>query len=106
MKNGTYDFSINIDEVADTLDYTMNMITGVDAGNSYSSPSIDISTINLGADRKIGLEQYTQQAPGVPGFQTWLIDDLTIDAIPEPATFGLFALMGGGLVWMRKRFTI
>ena len=26
--------------------------------------------------------------------------------IPEPATFGLMALLGGGMLWIRKRFTI
>jgi len=27
-------------------------------------------------------------------------------AIPEPATFGMVALMGGGILWIRKRFMI
>ncbi len=30
----------------------------------------------------------------------------TVWAVPEPATFGLVGLMGGGLLWVRKRFTI
>ncbi|MEN8254445.1 MAG: PEP-CTERM sorting domain-containing protein [Verrucomicrobiota bacterium] len=30
----------------------------------------------------------------------------TLYAIPEPATLGLVGLMGGGLLWIRKRFTI
>jgi len=29
-----------------------------------------------------------------------------VEAIPEPATMGLFGLMGGGLLWVRKRFKI
>lgn len=105
MKNGTYDFSINIDEVADTLDYTMNMVTGASAGGNFSGASVDISGVNLGAERKIALEQYSLQW-STGAVASWLVDDLTIDAVPEPATFGLFALMGGGLVWMRKRFKI
>ena len=28
------------------------------------------------------------------------------NVIPEPATFGLVALLGGGMLWIRKRFTI
>lgn len=33
------------------------------------------------------------------------IDDRTeFTVVPEPATFGLFALMGGGMLWVRKRF--
>jgi len=27
-------------------------------------------------------------------------------AVPEPATLGLFGLIGGGMLWIRKRFTI
>jgi len=29
-----------------------------------------------------------------------------VEVIPEPATLGLFALVGGGMMWMRKRFMI
>jgi hypothetical protein len=32
-------------------------------------------------------------------------DDLTVTVIPEPATLGLVALLGGGMLWIRKRFT-
>ena len=32
------------------------------------------------------------------------LDNLTIEAIPEPATVGLLSMMGGGLFWMRRRF--
>ena len=30
----------------------------------------------------------------------------TVTAIPEPATLGMLALVGGGMVWIRKRFMI
>ena len=33
-------------------------------------------------------------------------NDSTISVIPEPATFGMMALIGGGMVWIRKRFMI
>ena len=29
-----------------------------------------------------------------------------VSVVPEPATMGLFGLLGGGLLWVRKRFTI
>ncbi len=35
---------------------------------------------------------------------TW--DETVVSAIPEPATLGLFGLLGGGMLWIRKRFTI
>ena len=31
---------------------------------------------------------------------------LQATVIPEPATMGLFALMGGGMLWIRCRFMI
>ncbi len=52
-------------------------------------------------------------APGAGGaatsaanFSFTTFDDMEIVAIPEPATLGLFALLGGGMLWIRKRFTI
>jgi len=34
------------------------------------------------------------------------LNQTTLYAIPEPATLSLFGLLGGGLLWARKRFTI
>ena len=31
---------------------------------------------------------------------------VAFDVVPEPATLGLFGLLGGGMLWIRKRFTI
>jgi len=31
---------------------------------------------------------------------------VSFDVVPEPATLGLFGLLGGGMLWIRKRFTI
>jgi len=31
------------------------------------------------------------------------VDNVTLDVIPEPATLGLFGLIGGGMLWVRKR---
>ena len=32
------------------------------------------------------------------------IDEISVSVIPEPATVGLLASMGGGLLWIRRRF--
>ena len=34
------------------------------------------------------------------------VDDVSITAIPEPATLGTIALVGGGILWIRKRLMI
>ena len=52
------------------------------------------------ATRAGGVLQVHVQAAGV-----W-VDDMDLTVIPEPATLGLFGLLGGGLLWTRKRFTI
>lgn len=31
-------------------------------------------------------------------------DDLSVTVVPEPATLGLFGLLGGAMLWIRKRF--
>lgn len=41
----------------------------------------------------------------VQGAGVW-IDDMQLTVIPEPATLGLFGILGGGLLWTRKRFSI
>jgi len=33
-------------------------------------------------------------------------DDLSVTVIPEPATLGMVVLLGGGMIWIRKRFMI
>ena len=37
---------------------------------------------------------------------TMLMDDITISQIPEPATLGLVAAMGGAILFVRRRFMI
>jgi hypothetical protein len=34
------------------------------------------------------------------------LDTVTIEVIPEPATFGLVALFGGGILFVRRNFKI
>lgn len=53
---------------------------------------------------------------GAVDFADGIIDEVRISdhvvapsefiAVPEPATLGMFALIGGGMLWIRKRFTI
>ncbi len=41
----------------------------------------------------------------VNGAGVW-IDDMDLTVIPEPGTLGMFALLGGGILWIRKTFMI
>ncbi|RKX46500.1 MAG: hypothetical protein DRP64_03115 [Verrucomicrobia bacterium] len=96
--------------------------------NMSGTSSIDIVALifgfGAGASRSIimdgGAEFRTQGA--TPGWENTLIvaagagdSILATDiaggvteytVIPEPATLGLFALLGGGMLWIRKRFMI
>lgn len=42
---------------------------------------------------------------GAPGWSAGH-DNFSLEVIPEPVTLGLVGLMGGGLLWVRKRFAI
>ena len=42
----------------------------------------------------------------VGGGEGIIVDDISVTAIPEPATFGLVFLMGGGMLFARKRLML
>lgn len=100
-----YDLTATFDDVAGTV--------------SVDYEDVVNGTINLGifttsfagqSTRYVGLRNHRDALgydPGPDG--TWAdmyVDNLQIEVIPEPATLGLFALVGGGLLWFRKRYAI
>ena len=113
-------------------DATINMLAGgigtvvIDDMNNNALSSINFGTGNLGSIT------YGENAGGTAGGQwEWAVthgwvsiggvvdtdlasysittaggNDSTLSVIPEPATLGMVALVGGGMVWIRKRFMI
>lgn len=66
--------------------------------------SIDLATINDPL-------RHVQWGLQMTGENVWATDlapfgSVTVDAIPEPATFGLLGIFGGGMLFLRRRFRI
>lgn len=74
-------------------------------GNAVQAFSIDATgtTLNAGTTYTFGL---TVSNPTPDGGNNIALDTLTLHAIPEPATLGLVALFGGGVLFIRRRLMI
>ena len=85
-----YEFSLTLDLAAGTWSVTIN--NGAAVTGTFNTDDIK------GID---GYQAaYQQFSP-----QDYLdIDEISVSVIPEPATVGLLASMGGGLLWIRRRF--
>ncbi|RKX47690.1 MAG: hypothetical protein DRP64_00355 [Verrucomicrobia bacterium] len=93
-----YVYTLNFDEVAQTV----NAVAEV-SGNTYDLGIYSIAGVFGSGSRFIEKKNYL---PGGATSTDWYVDNLTVDVIPEPATLGMVALLGGGILWIRKRFTI
>ena len=75
-----------------------------DLGSSYATYEFEQTLGGTTGLLQPGFRLYEGNGSGIKATGHYLLDDVQI--IPEPATFGLFALMGGGILWTRKIFTI
>ena len=70
-------------------------------------PAVDLGTY---ATTFAGSSRYVQYRTHFDGGASTLVqtalENVNIEVIPEPATLGLFALIGGGMLWIRKRMAI
>lgn len=109
-------YSVRIDNVGTT--FTQIMLSAIVDGGTYvqndgilavfdqaaggSNPQIQTASFDLSAYtsvESVGMIIFAPQA-GVAGGNQPII------AVPEPATLGMVALMGGGILFVRKKFMI
>jgi len=92
------------------LDVTANLAMAVGAVGGTGSITMDGDSMFriLGDSTTLGWENSLITAVGAgDSIDVNLVGGATeYTVIPEPATLGLFALVGGGMLWIRKRFTI
>jgi len=95
----TYTWDLVNNTVSMTASGSGNLAAGGIGTISYSdSFAQDLS----GIENLIGFRTYVQGQ----GDSYMELDTVTIEVIPEPATLGLFMAMGGGLLFIRRRFLI
>ncbi len=118
VADGTKDYTLSFDVYQSStiaggawLTATIQML---DAGMNASMGAIGTPT-GLPADSWQPVELTFSADAGFDGSQIQVfvqgaggtyIDNVVLEAIPEPATMGLFGLLGGSILWIRKRFTI
>jgi len=76
---------------------------------TVGSPIVGYNTINSSGAVSFGdgdtfwLRRENLNAAADGAYQ---LGAVSFEVIPEPATLGLFALLGGGMLWVRNRFMI
>ena len=71
----------------------------LDVADSVGGQSYE-SSENYGSLTRLRVVTGGNSTSYIPGFTNFTMDDISI--IPEPATFGLFALLGVGMLWTRR----
>jgi len=97
--------------------------TYVNENGMGTDTEVQNSVVNLIASGQFDADASEELVFNIPGWGVYVNDNAwgsdvkiqNLDAtalavvpyvIPEPATLGLFAMVGGGMLWMRKRFMI
>lgn len=93
-----YTLDVDVDEIAGTIHATFTDVNGASDLGTYNIAFADSS-------RFFEFKNFTATGAADDKFVDFRVDNVTIETIPEPATLGLFALLGGGILWCRKRFS-
>ena len=103
VKVGIYNlFGTTQDDLAsDTSDAGLLATTLTDSADYYTAFGTDSVVFN--EDDVFWLRR--ENLGGVLD-QVYELGAVTFDVVPEPATLGLFALVGGGMAWIRRRSAI
>jgi hypothetical protein len=89
-------FSVNF-ETGNAGSFTLGSKFGGNAGGVWEF-AVANGFISIDGVAETDLANYSITSSGG--------NDTTISVIPEPATLGMVALLGGGILWIRKRFMI
>ena len=99
-------YKISVDEVANTMDFSFDAydatLAHLGSATVLTDQAIDFS--GEGSNRGFDFRIHADTAAAAAG--SFLVDDLVVETIPEPATFGLVAAFGGAMVFLRKKIMI
>ena len=95
----------NANVLEDETDYEFSLSLDLAAG-AWSAQINDESEVTgtFNQDHLVGIEAYQAAFQQFSPEDYIDIDEISVSVIPEPATVGLLASMGGGLLWIRRRF--
>ena len=89
----------------DATDYeftlTLDLAAGTWTGQISGQPGV---TGTFNTDHIVGIEAYQAAFQQFSSEDYIDIDEISVSVIPEPATIGLLAGMGSGMIWIRRRF--
>ena len=89
----------------DETDYEFSLSLDLAAGAwSAQINDDDAVTGTFETDDIVGIDGYQAAFQQFSPEDYLDIDEISVSVIPEPATVGLLASMGGGLLWIRRRF--
>ncbi len=91
-QDAVYSTSVTFNEALNTVSVSQN---GVEFAN--------VPLTLTGTSRYVQFRTHFDGSTGGTAQIGVFRDDLLIETIPEPATLSLFALIGGGMLWIRKR---
>lgn len=90
----------------DETDYEFSLALDLAAGAwSAQINDEDAVTGTFNQDHIVGIEAYQAAFQQFSSEDYIDIDEISVSVIPEPATVGLLAGMGSGLLWIRRRFS-
>ena len=89
----------------DATDYEFSLALDLAAG-SWSAQINDDAAVTgtFNQEQIVGIDGYQAAFQQFSAEDYLDIDEISVSVIPEPATVGLLASMGGGLLWIRRRF--
>ena len=95
----------NSGTLEDETDYEFSLSLDLAAGEwSAQINDEDAVTGTFDTDDIVGIDGYQAAFQQFSPEDYIDIDEISVSVIPEPATVGLLASMGGGLLWIRRRF--